>query len=80
MDINLSYKRAYMKDLLHKSNMPDATSLAEEAIAFMEWALNETIGGRIIVALDLETEEARPVLAYSLEHAKRLRAPKPVTA
>lgn len=76
MDVNLSYKRAFMKELLRKSNMPNASMLAAESIGLMEWALNETIGGRIIVALDLETEEARPIMSYALEHAKLLRVPK----
>lgn len=64
MDINLSYNRTYMKELLRKSNMPDASMLVGEAVALMEWALNETIEGKIIVALDMETEEAQPISAY----------------
>ncbi|WP_333864706.1 hypothetical protein [Chitinophaga sp.] len=79
MDINLSYNRAYVKELLRKSNMPNAAMLAGEAFGLMEWALNETIKGRTIVSLDLETEEAWPVLAYSIEHAKTLRADNPQT-
>lgn len=79
MEIHLSYKRAYINELLRKSNLPNAEMLGAKAIGLMEWALDETIGGRIIVALDLETERARPIHCYSLEHAKMLRVPKSAT-
>ncbi len=52
-----------MQELLKKSNYSDASMLTAESVAIMKWAINETIGGRIIVALDLETEEAREIIS-----------------
>lgn len=80
MEICVCYDRAYIKELLRKSNLRNTTDLGAEAIALLEWALNEVINGRIIVALDVEADRGREILAPSLEYAKTIRRIKPVAS
>ncbi|WP_423735088.1 hypothetical protein [Chitinophaga caseinilytica] len=50
MGVDLSCRRACLNDLPRKSNFLQADMFGEEVMVLLEMVLNETIGGKAIVA------------------------------